>query len=310
MWTSDVAHLRCGDDLRGRLRGGDYFSYSDPVCQGPLPAVDLVTARGRFVAEAYGQPAAEVEARLLAEELALDHLDRYRTVLLWLGADWYDQAVLVRVLARFSEAGPSAVERFRLVPIASGCFGGLDTPALEAAARQARPIDDDQLVLAVWAWDGMRAPTPEPLQLLLDHFSGAGAGSTALPHLAAGVRRHLADLPWVSDGLSLSERLCLRAVAGGARALREIFPVVRAADPAPFHGDAQLRPVLADLCTAERPALSRDGDGWRITPHGAAVLAGETRWHGPARWLGGIEVTPRPAWLWHADRHRITRGTA
>ncbi|GIJ48850.1 hypothetical protein Val02_57360 [Virgisporangium aliadipatigenens] len=302
MWTPDVAHLRCGDDLRDKLRGGDYFCYADPVCQGPLPATELVAARAQFVAEAYGEPAHEVEARFLAEELALDRLDKYRIVLLWLGADWYDQAVLVRVLARFSEQGPTAVERFRLVPIAAGCFGDLDAPALEAAARQARPIDDDQLVLAVWAWDGMRAPTPEPLQGLLDH------GASALPHLAAGVRRHLADLPWTTDGLSLSERLCLRAVAGGAHTLREIFPAVRAADPAPFHGDSQLRPVLRDLCTEEDPALVRDGDGWRATAHGTAILNGDAQWRGDGRWLGGIEVTPRPAWLWDPDQRRISRG--
>jgi len=306
MWTSDTAHLRCGDDLREKLSGGDYFCYADPVCQGPLPAMDLVAARARFVAAAYGQPEPQVEARFLAEDLALERLTKYRIVLLWLGADWYDQAVLVRVLARFSEAGPSALERFRLVPIASGCFGDLDASALEAAARQARPVDDDQLVLAVWAWDGMRAPTPEPLQGLLDHCA---SGTPALPHLAVGVRRHLADLPWTTDGLALSERLCLRAVAGGAHGLGEIFRAVRAADPAPFHGDAQLRPVLADLSTTDEPALSRDGDGWRITPRGTAILNGDAQWRGAGRWLGGIEVTPHPAWLWDPEQRRISRGS-
>ena len=88
-----------------------------------------------------------------------------------------------------------------------------------------------QLSLARRAWAALRSGSPELVQALVD------GRDPALPYLAAALHRHLRDLPWSTDGLSLTERLCLAAVTGGARTLTEVFVAVQAADDELGFGD-------------------------------------------------------------------------
>ncbi|HLL67257.1 MAG TPA: DUF1835 domain-containing protein [Micromonosporaceae bacterium] len=264
-----VVHLRCGDDLRVKLPAagfpGRYLSYADPVCQGLLPDLPpdrFVEARAAFVSAAYGLPRAEVLARLRAEEAALmAALDADRVVL-WFEHDRWDQLILVRVLSRIADDPRTlervwlmSVDRFPGVPVFVG-FGQLTAEQLATLAGRERPVTPAQLDLARRTWAALRAPTPKGLQELV-------GGAAALPFLADALRRHLQDLPWTTDGLSLTERLCLAAADDGRgerRTLAEIFASVQAADPAIGFGDLQLLPPLHAL-TLRGLLAERDG-GW------------------------------------------------
>ena len=119
-----------------------------------------------------------------------------------------------------------------------------------------------QLSLARRAWAALRSGSPELVQALVD------GRDPALPYLAAALHRHLRDLPWSTDGLSLTERLCLAAVTGGARTL-------------------QLLPPLRTL--TRRGLLAPAPGGWGLTGS------------------EGTEIGVAPGWRWDPERGRVIR---
>lgn len=290
-------HVRSGDDIRDVLPtagfAGDFLSYVDPVSDGPVPAgdIDLIEVRARYLA--YDQPLDEVRKRLQDEQTALATFTGYERVTLWFEHDWLCQAILVRLLATAPEHPDLRImstDRFPGVTPFYG-FGQLTSAQLATMAGHDEPVTGAAIALGTRAWAALRAPTPEPLQALVDE------ADPALPYLACAVRRHLQELPWRADGLALSERLCLRAVAAGPGTLREIFPRVQAADPAPFQGDTQVRRTLERLAAGERPALAVDGGLWTMTGYAERIDAGDAAWDGGPRWLGGL-LLESPTWMW------------
>jgi hypothetical protein len=104
---------------------------------------------------------------------------------------------------------------------------------------RSRPL---QAELGAEAWEAFAAPDPTALD-------GLSRRALALPHLAAAMRRHLQDLPWRTDGLALSERQLLRAVAGGAGDVPAAMAAQHAADSVFPHTDlivAELHRRLSD----------------------------------------------------------------
>jgi hypothetical protein len=296
-----AAELRCGDDLRPLLPAagwaGEYLCLADPVCQGPVAEQGGFDAwldlRAGFIATHAGIPAAGARARLAAEYAALrDHRGPLR---LWFEHDLWDQVALIRALSLMPWR-----EGMALMP-ADGrrCFPELSVA--ELAALRPVPLPPGAVALGAEAWAAFAAPDPRPLAAL------AGArDDLPLPHLAAALRRHLQDLPWATDGLALTERLALRAVAegGGARDLSAVFRAVRREDPVFHVTDLILAEVLARLAAGPAPLLERDANGaFAPTPRGHAVLAGQAVHATPARWLGGIALGPGGApWRWDPDR--------
>lgn len=146
----------------------------------------------------------------------------------------------------------------------------------------------------------------------------AETGTPHLPFLSAALRRHLQELPWTRDGLSLTERLALRSAAFRPSSERELFSAVQELDPQPFLGDAMFKAVLHRLETAPRPALTRDGLG-RLTPtrQGEALLAGSgdwVEWNPPEHWVAPLTspMTLRPGdgmkrlAQWSGDGYTVT----
>jgi hypothetical protein len=313
-----VVHLRCGDDVREKLPlagfVGDFQTFVDPLCQGPVPDEPdeerFLAVRADFVARAYDFPVEEVRQRLRDEWVALDRLAGYDRIVLWFEHDWFDQAILIRVLAALAE-NPAVSGRLRLMSINSfdGVtpffgFGQLTSEQLATLTGRDEPVTDAQFALAQSAWAALRSPSALPLQELVDELGSDR--DAALPFLGAAIGRHLRDLPWRGDGLGLSERLCLRAVASGRHTLHEIFPSVHAADPHPYLGDLQLVTILEGLTTGAQPALTGRDGGWTLTEQGGELLAGSATWSGTERWIGGVRLSgDRPAWLWDPDTARV-----
>jgi hypothetical protein len=301
-----TVHVRCGDDLNETLPAagftGDVLTYSDPVSQGPVPAEPdeeaFAAVRADWLADALGLDRAETLSRLRAERAALDRLDDYDRILLWFEHDWFDQAILIRLLSKLA-ARPAPHSRLFLMSIdhvpgqPSGPaaprfigFGQLTPEQLSMLVGHERPITPAMFALAGAAWAALRAPDPTGLLWVEDQ---------SLPYLPAAIQRHLRELPWTTDGLGLSERLCLQAVASGPLTFPALFHAHQQADPLPGIGDALLAPVLRGLAHADRPALERVDDLWRLTPYGMGLLSDKDRWSTAPRWVGGVRL---PGWQW------------
>ena len=132
------------------------------------------------------------------------------------------------------------------------------------------------------------------------------SGMRELPFMKAALVRHLQELPWTSDGLSLTEREALAALAKGPLSAAEVFAAAQLKrDPQPFMGDLFFWSVVRDLIEAPRPPVAvaprPAGSAWpkrvlRLTPTGKALLAGKLDWQDDRpldRWVGGIAVAPR-----------------
>ncbi len=305
--TAKTLHIRCGDDLRAPLAGadlpGDYLTYLEPLCDGPTPdhwqGDDWTRERALWLADRYGEILASILGHYAHQQEMLGRLASYEEVVLWFEHDLFDQSVLIDLLTRLP-AHPAVTlvqaDRF-LAPMTRRELRGL--------YRRRQPVSEAQITLARTAVSAWRAPDPTRLAML------AGRVDLALPHLASAIRRHLANLPGVDDGLSMTERLALRAVADGAVTDGQVFTKVSQMEPAAWLGDIMFFPVLRDLAGGMRPLLAQEGGRWTVTPAGAMVLMGQADnqvLNPRDRWVGGIHLTNPPAWRWDWRNDQVVPG--
>ncbi|WP_439598711.1 hypothetical protein [Falsiroseomonas sp.] len=287
---TSTAHIRCGDDLRDLLPragwAGSYLPIADPVCVGAVSDDELMAylgQRARVVALHAGVDAQEARLRLGREYMALNALDRFDLVLLWFEHDLWDQACLIRVLSLLAGRAPLQGRLF-LMP-ADGRRPFAHLPAEELAALVPQPLGSLALEAGAEAWAAFASPDPTALDRL-------SRRRLPLPHLAAAMRRHLQDLPWRGDGLGLTERRLLRAVAEGAGDEASLLRALLAADPVFQVTDLILREVAQRLSALPQRLVTRQRP-WRLTERGAAVLAGTARYRPPPRFQGGGDGAAR-----------------
>jgi hypothetical protein len=317
-------HLRCGDDIRDKLVEagieGDYLSFADPAWLGPPPASNAwIAGRAALIAERTGLPRQKIRADLgdAYWRLARAPAD-YERIVLWFEHDLYDQAALARVLAGFAlrkklpRIELIAIDRFRGIKRFIG-LGQLSAAQLATLWPRRKRVSRRQLALGAKTWAALRAPTPEPIEALCK------SDLRALPFLKAALQRQLQELPWTNDGLSLTERNALAALAKGPRSAAEVYAEAQAKrDPQPFMGDLFFWSVLRDLLEAPRPPIAVSAatrrTAWhkrvlRLTPEGKALLAGKLDWQttGPLeRWVGGVAVVRgAPTWRWNPRAGRV-----
>ncbi|HEY8614116.1 MAG TPA: hypothetical protein VIL69_22880 [Roseomonas sp.] len=293
-----TASIRCGDDLRGRVPG-QYFCLADPVCQGPVhgafPA-EYISRRAGFVAAHYAHGVSAVRARLGAEYMALRSLAEYDRILLWFEHDLWDQAVLIRLLSLLAD-WPALAGRLWLMPC-DGIRSFPEWPQAELDALEPEPLSWSAVEAGAEAWRAFADPDPTALDRL-------SCRALPLPHLARAMRRHLQDLPWVTDGLGLTERQVMQAVAAGAAEEDALFRRLRAADPVFHITDLILRDVVKRLSTGTRRLISRDAPH-APTVRGAAILAGEARYVPAPRFQAGVVVGPGGGWWWNPRAAGVT----
>jgi len=184
---------------------------------------------------------------------------RYRRVVMWFEHDSYDQLILARCLAQFLETPPRrlelvSVDRFPGAMRFNG-LGQLPPEAFRLLWRQRVVVTETQLRAGRTVWDRLRLADPSGLAAL------AREGISALPFMARALRRHCQELPWVGDGLSLTERLVLELVAERSRAAGEVFrDLVEEREPLVWLGDIGVRGVveaLKQVAAACLPGRSR-----------------------------------------------------
>jgi hypothetical protein len=319
-------HIRCGNDIQRALERagfrGDFNVHANPYLQGPVTeAPDWLEQRARFIADALGPyldlDYAAVLARCSEEERRLEAASRdYARVVLWLEHDCYDQFVLLRCLASFAKLGvPPQLELVGPNDFPGSTrfvgLGQLPPEALRLLWQRRVPIGAAQIAFARHVWSAFRNSSPIALAELTRR------GTPALPDLAAALLRHLQELPWVRDGLGLTHRLLLRALAehGAQAAGRLVERVMRDYDPLPGLGDIGYDAVLRELAAGAEPLVLHGGEpaheAWHLAPVeltdvGRAVLAGERDWLDFAphdRWIGGVRISVgKRNWRWDEDR--------
>ena len=313
-------HIRCGSDLMDPLKEagfcGDFLEYSDALCQGPVRADDTWLAqRATFLAHAYGghtgQNAGQVADRLRQAEKGLrSAAQHYERVVIWVEHDSFDQLVLARCLAQFAAAAPHHLDLISIDRFPGGArfisLGQLPCEALRLLWDGRTPVSSQQLEVGRSIWAALRHDDPRPLATAARH------GVAELPQLAQAIKRHLRELPWRDDGLSLTERLVLQVLAEGSSSVGQIYSTLtREREPLPWLGDIMLLFILASMRAASEPVFTGafEGDARRwlderltITDLGRAVLAKQVDWLSlspPDRWLGGVHVSAAvPCWRW------------
>lgn len=313
-------HIRCGSDIRERLRDagltGDFLEYSNPFCQGPVTdGPDFLDRRAAFLAASYGTAlgvsAADLRARLEREEAGLAAANTYDRVVLWFEHDGYDQLILARCLERFAVLGPPPeLEMVSLNHFPGGArfigLGQLPPEALRLLWAKRRAVSWADCRAGREVWHALTAPEPDGLAALLRQGFGGQR-----PIMAAAVRRHLQELPGTADGLGLTQRLVLTALAERECTAGGVWrELMRETDPLPFLTDLMLWDIVGGLLGAADPAVIADAAGatpWparrlALTGTGRDVLAGRRDWLscGPAeRWVGGVPIRPgAPVWRW------------
>jgi hypothetical protein len=221
-----VLHITNGDcavTVLSQVASGTFLPWRDVLHEGPVRAglslEELSAERARFVAEAFG---AEAEEQFRARDSAFREARRHDEIVLWFEHDLYDQLQLIQVLDALGDRpGP---------PVTIVCeaeYLGTMTPERAAELFSLRnPVTRRHIAEASRAWAAFRSPDPREIEVVK---------SQALPFLDAALKRHLQELPWTTDGLSLLERNILRARAAGAT---DLLAAVRE-EPA-FLGDTVL----------------------------------------------------------------------
>ncbi|TXL80433.1 DUF1835 domain-containing protein [Vineibacter terrae] len=318
-------HLRCGSDIGEGLAQagftGRFVEFSDPYCQGPVPRDgDLAAIRSRFIAAAYDTTPEAAAARLAAQDAALSRLAAgTQRIVLWFEHDSYDQLVLARVLAALQAATRPppldliCADRFPMTHRYVG-LGQLSPAALRSLWETRRPVTAAQLRLGHAVWTALREPAPMALHAV------AASGTPELPAMAGALTRHLQELPWTQDGLSLTQRLILAQLQDGPGTVSALFHATQAREPLPFLGDLMFRAILRDMAEAGAPPVALDDatarqpwpqQAYRLTEIGAALLAGRsdgTQLRLPGRWVGGVRIAAdAPGWRWSAGQGRPVR---
>jgi hypothetical protein len=315
-WMAAALHVSNGDatDLPGTGLARRVLYWRDVLHEGPVPAVgpeELRQIRAAFLAQGDADDRAEGASMFLDRDRTLT-ANRDGQYVLWFEADLYDQLQIIQILDRLAGLGVPAA-RITLICIGEhpgiARFGGLgelttgqlrELPATRACAR----LTPAALQLAARAWAAFRAPAPDGLGAI------AATRSGELRFLGEAFDRLSREYPSTRDGLSLTERRVLAAVADGACDAGTAFVRAGARETRPYLGDTWCFAMMDRMANAPVPLLQVDppgrpvdrGSGLRLTDTGARVLAGgvdQVTLNGIDRWIGGVHLRGRHVqWRW------------
>jgi hypothetical protein len=315
-WMPEALHISNGDatDVRGTGLARRVVYWRDILHEGPVPEVapaELRRIRVGYLTGYQSAGRAEIMRQFTERDQALE-ANRDQEYVLWFEADLYDQLQIAEILARLADLGVPA-ERITLICIGEHAgiarFGGLgeltagqlrELPHTNACARLTRAA----LELATRAWAAFRAPGPEGLGAI------AAARLGDLRFLGEAFDRLSREYPATRDGLSLTERRVLAAVADGASDAGTAFVRAGARETRPYMGDTTCFGRMDRMAQGPHPLLRLDPPGRTVdrttgvhlTGTGARVLAGQAdqiALNGIDRWIGGVHLQGhRVPWRW------------
>jgi len=324
-WMPAALHISNGDatDVPGTGLARRVVYWRDVLHEGPVPVVapaELRRIRASFLTSYHGVDRAGTMRQFTERDQALE-ANRDGEYVLWFEADLYDQLQITEVLARLAGLGVPA-GRINLICIGEHAgiarFGGLgeltaeqlrELPHTNACAR----LTPAALELATRAWDAFRAPDPGGLGAI------AATRLGELRFLGEAFDRLSREYPATRDGLSLTERRVLAAVADGApTAVAAVMRAMRR-ETRPFMGDSTYFGRMDRMARGPDPLLILDppgppvdrATGVRLTDTGARVLAGQADQiarNGIDRWIGGVHLHGHHVpWRWDDGTETIVQ---
>lgn len=315
-WMPEALHISNGDatDVPGTGLARRVVYWRDVLHEGPVPEVapaELRRIRAGFLGGYQGVDRAGVMRGFAERDQALE-ANRDGEYVLWFEADLYDQLQITEILARLAGLGVPA-GRITLICIGEHAgiahFGGLgeltaeqlrELPHTNACAR----LTPAALELASRAWAAFRAPAPGGLSAI------AATRLGELRFLGEAFDRLSREYPATRDGLSLTERRVLAAVADGAPVAAAAVGRAMARETRPFMGDSTYFDRMDRMAQGPDPLLLLDppgrpvdrATGVRLTDTGARVLAGQAdqiALNGIDRWIGGVRLHGHHVpWRW------------
>jgi hypothetical protein len=324
-WMPEALHITNGDatDVPGTGLARRVTYWRDILHEGPVPEVtpaELRWIRVDYLTGYESVERAEAMRQFTERDQALED-NRHGEYVLWFEADLYDQLQIAEILARLAGLG-AAAERITLICIGEHAgiarFGGLgeltaeqlhELPHTNACAR----LTPAALELATRAWAAFRAPTPEGLGAI------AAARLGELRFLGEAFDRLSREYPATRDGLSLTERRVLAAVADGAPDAGTAFVQAAARETRPYMGDITCFGRMDRMAQGPLPLLHLDPPGSpvnrttgvRMTDIGARVLAGDAdqiALNGIDRWIGGVHLRGHHVpWRWDDGTETVIR---
>lgn len=319
-----------GDVAAERIREagieGEILPWRDALHDGPVldedRLEDLSHIRAAFLAGEFGMDRAHIAMQFAERDAVLRRHDTFERIEIWMEHDLYDQLQLIQILRYLDRLGRR--EGVFLVQ-ADDYLGLLPLGALTALQDEAAQVTEAQSAVAIRTWRAFTNAYPGELVDL------AREDIAALPHLAAALRRLLAEFPDPVRGLSLTEERILRRLADGPVPTAELFRHVVEQEDARFMGDLSFfRRIDALAFTAEplmwgveAPFVSA-GHGedmaqeeayatfasatLQITSAGKRVLDGtfdHALVNGPDRWIGGVRLRPGLLMRYDRDNRRL-----
>jgi hypothetical protein len=281
--------------------------WADPLHEGPVPGHltddQLLDVRAQHLASpGSGIALADATAELRRWRQAIDERTAYDELVLWYEHDLFDQLNLIQVLDRLARAREQqpvsliCIDRFPGYPRFKG-LGELAPGELGSLFETRQPVTDGQYDVAARAWDAFRADSPGALLALL------GTDTSALPFLAAALRRHLEDYPWTRDGLSRTERRLMTLAEHGPIDIWKAVPLMHEDETVFYIADSSLWHVVAELQAATPSLVSVAAPSTAagrlpkgsiaLTDAGRSVLGGHAdrvALCGIDRWLGGVHL--------------------
>lgn len=325
-----MLHIRCGTDILWKLDDagipGRKLSWSDPLCEGPVPLADraaLRPVRAAWLSRRYGLERDSDLKDLVDADQVVDTAGSQDEVVLWFEADLFDQAILLHLLPRVRRAA-GANTRLSLVTLHEfpGMkrfigLGQLTAPQLLELFQRRIDVPAAMVAAAEEAWSAWTHPTPELIEAIA---SREGSPMTYLP---AAARRMLEQLPDARTGLSRTERQGLEAVAGRSPSLHAAFASSQDMEERPWQGDSMFYATMWELTQGPFALLTADG-GWptltdgrknpklALTARGRDVLAGKldfSEGRVGERWVAGTRLAAgAPDWRWDAVAGAVRLG--
>jgi hypothetical protein len=315
-WMPEALHISNGDatEVPGTGLARRVVYWRDILHEGPVPEVapaELRRIRAGYLTACQSAERAGIMRQFTERDQALE-ANRDGEYVLWFEADLYDQLQIAEIHARLADLGVPA-ERITLICIGEhpgiARFGGLgeltagqlrELPHTNACAR----LTPAALELATRAWAAFRAPSPEGLGAI------AAARLGELRFLGEAFDRLSREYPATRDGLSLTERRVLAAVADGAPDAGTAFVRAGARETRPYMGDTTCFGRMDPMAQGPHPLLRVDPPGRpverttgvRLTDTGARVLGGQAdqiALNGIDRWIGGVHLQGHHVpWRW------------
>ena len=321
---SAMLHITDGESVAGTLREsaipGVVSPYGDLMYEGPAPAgLDdqaWFDIRAHFIAEAGYATLEDARQYLTACENTLAAFSQHDEVVIWLDNKLSNQLILIRVLDWFRRRN---LGRVKLSLICIGQYpaldhfrglGALTADQLASLADTRLAVGEAQYRIAQAAWIAFTSPDPTEIERFI------ATDTSALPFLAAALRRHLEQFPSVENGLSRTERQALLVIHDhGALSGGQLFAAVQRQEEQVFMGNWSFYRMMADLSEARYSLIqvsdrSRDSLGdVTLTETGRKVIEGRAdhiHLNGIDRWIGGVHLKGDQAvWRWDSASGRI-----